>query len=53
VPAPTLDPVTSADGEPARDTDRDLESLEDAERELADLERELSRVEGSDDPPGG
>ncbi len=45
--------MTSADGEPARDPDRDLEALEDAERELADLERELSRVEGSGDPPDG
>jgi len=45
--------MTTADGEPARDTDRDLEALEDAERELADLERDLSRVEGSDDPPVG
>jgi hypothetical protein len=45
--------VTTADGETTRDPDRDLEALEDAERELADLERDLSRVEGSDDPPVG
>lgn len=33
--------------------DRDLGSLEAAERELADLERELDRLEGSEDTPGG
>jgi hypothetical protein len=45
--------VTTADGEPTHNADRDLEALEDAERELADLERDLSRTEGSDDPPVG
>jgi hypothetical protein len=35
------------------DADRDLGTLEAAERELADLERELDGLEGSDDPPGG
>jgi hypothetical protein len=36
---------------PSEDADRDLSALEAAERELADLERELSRLEGSEDPP--
>ncbi|HSO96218.1 MAG TPA: hypothetical protein VLV81_09280 [Acidimicrobiia bacterium] len=33
--------------------DRDLAALEAAERELADLERELDRLEGAEDPPAG
>lgn len=33
--------------------DRDLGTLEAAERELADLERELDRLEGSEDTRGG
>jgi hypothetical protein len=32
--------------------DRDLSTLEAAERELADLERELDRLEGSEDTSG-
>jgi hypothetical protein len=43
--------VTSAGNEPrTSDADRDLTTLEQAERELADLERELDRVEDSDEP---
>jgi len=34
------------------ESDRDLGTLEAAERELADLERELDGLEG-EDPPGG
>ncbi len=30
--------------------DRDLTALEEVERELADLERELRRTEGADEP---
>lgn len=34
------------------DTDRDLAALEEAERELAELERELRRIEGDAAPDG-
>jgi hypothetical protein len=34
-------------------TDRDLSALESAERELADLERQLDGLEGTEDPPAG
>ncbi len=34
-------------------TDRDLSVLEAAERELADLERQLDGLEGAEDPPAG
>ena len=33
--------------------DRDLSALEEAERELAELERELRRTEGADEPADG
>ena len=35
------------------DADRDLTTLEAAERELADLERDLSRLEGAEDQSAG
>lgn len=35
------------------DADRDLTTLEAAERELADLERDLSRLEDADDASAG
>jgi hypothetical protein len=35
------------------DADQDLSTLEAAERELADLERDLSRLEGAEDPSTG
>jgi hypothetical protein len=38
---------------PPPERDRDLAGLEDAEAELADLERELRRVEHADEPPEG
>jgi hypothetical protein len=46
VGTPHREPET---GEP----DRDRAALEDAEQELAELERDLSRVEGSEEPHGG
>jgi hypothetical protein len=41
--------------EPAEptDNDRDLAALEGAEQELAELERELGRIEGDGGPPDG
>lgn len=43
--------MTSAEDESrTSDADRDLSTLEAAERELADLERELDRAEDSDEP---
>jgi hypothetical protein len=38
---------------PDEDADRDLGALERAEHELADLERELHRIEGTDETPDG
>jgi hypothetical protein len=35
------------------EADRDLATLETAERELAELERDLGRIEGSDDAAAG
>jgi hypothetical protein len=43
-----VEPPTPA--EPT-DADRDLASLEEAERELAELERELGRIDGVEEPP--
>jgi hypothetical protein len=39
--------------EPAEptDDDRDFAALEEAEQELAELERELGRIEGDGEPP--
>jgi hypothetical protein len=46
--------VATADDELRNDEpDRDLATLEAAERELADLERDLSRIEGSEDAAAG
>ena len=33
------------------DADRDYATLEEAERELAELERELRRIDGAGEPP--
>jgi len=43
-----MDP--SAPREPS-DADRDYASLEEAEQELAELERELRRIDGAEEPP--
>jgi len=45
--------ATPDEDPPDEGADRDLSSLEAAERELADLERALDRLEGSDDTPTG
>jgi hypothetical protein len=46
--------VSTPDREPGTDApDRDRAALERAEQELAELERDLSRVEGSEEPHGG
>jgi hypothetical protein len=46
--------VATADDEfRTGEADRDLATLEAAERELADLERDLSRIEGSEDADAG
>jgi hypothetical protein len=46
--------VNTADDElRSENGDRDLATLEAAERELADLERDLRRVEGSEGPTAG
>ena len=33
------------------DADRDYATLEEAEQELAELERELQRIDGAEEPP--
>jgi hypothetical protein len=38
---------------PEPSEDRDLVALEEAERELAELERDLRRTEGADEPADG
>jgi len=38
---------------PDEDADRDLGALEQAEHELAELERELRRIEGTEETPEG
>lgn len=43
-------PETPATGD---DADRDLGALEQAEHELAELERELHRIEGTEETPEG
>jgi hypothetical protein len=45
--------VDPAAPRPPSDADRDYASLEEAERELAELERELRRIDGADEPPEG
>jgi hypothetical protein len=46
--------VAIAGDEPRdEEADRDLSALESAERELADLERDLSRIEGAGDAAAG
>jgi hypothetical protein len=45
--------VDPAAPRPPSDADRDYSSLEEAERELAELERELRRIDGADEPPEG
>ena len=42
---------TPASPVPSGDADRDLPALEDAEAELAELERELHRIEGTEETP--
>jgi hypothetical protein len=38
---------------PPSDADRDYVTLEEAERELAELERELGRIDGAEEPAEG
>jgi hypothetical protein len=45
--------ATAGDEVRKEEADRDLTTLESAERELADLERDLSRIEGSEDAAAG
>ncbi|HEY5165465.1 MAG TPA: hypothetical protein VIJ44_05905 [Acidimicrobiia bacterium] len=45
--------ATTDDELRTEEADRDLATLEAAERELADLERDLSRIEGSEDAAAG
>ena len=50
----TLDGVETPEPPvPDEDADRDLGALEQAEHDLADLERELNRIEGTEEIPEG